>query len=153
MRGIQLVKLSNLRTVLIIVGLVLILVACKGQGPDLKRLASEKLAEVSEQMADVTPGALPERNNTIMPHVFVGSVTIEGSNAIDGVEISVWLPEYDAPIGNGTVTNGKYNLMAHAHGPGSFDGKILIFKIDGKLSGDTAEWESGQASILDLSIN
>jgi len=148
-----LAKLSNLTTVLIIVGIVLMFVACKGQGADLKGLAAEKLAEVAEKMADVTPGPLPDRNNTIMPHVFVGNVTVEGSAAIDGAEITVWLPEYDSPIGNGTVANGKYNLMAHSHGTGSFDGKILIFKVAGELSGDTAEWESGQASILDLSIN
>ena len=146
-------KLSNLTTILMLVSIVLILVACKGQATDLKGLAAEKLAEVAEQMADVTPGALPDRNNTIMPHVFVGSVTIKGSAAIDGTEITVWLAEYDAPIGNGTVANGKYNLMAHTHGTGSFDGKTLIFKIAGELTGDTAEWESGQASILDLSIN
>ena len=146
-------KLSKLTTFLIIVGAVLILIACKGQGADLKGLAAEKLTEVAKQMSDVTPAPLPNRNNTIMPHVFVGSVTIEGSAAIDGSVITVWLPEYDSPIGNGTVANGKYNLMAHAHGTGSFDGKTLIFKIDGEFSGVTAEWESGQASILDLSIN
>ena len=146
-------KLSNLTTVLMLVGIVLIFVACKGQATDLKGLAAEKLTEVSKQMSDVTPGPLPNRNNTIMPHVFVGSVTIEGSPVIDGSEITVWLPEYDSPIGNGTVAHGKYNLMAHAHGTGSFDDKTLISKIDGECSGVTAEWESGQASLLDLSIN
>ena len=39
------------------------------------------------------------------------------------------------------------------HGTGSFDGETLIFKINGELCGDTANWESGQASVLNLSID
>ena len=146
-------KIINLIGVLLLAGILLMPIACQGKGAALKGLAAEKLAEVAEKMADVTPGPLPDRNNTVMPHVFVGSVIVNGSSAVDGVEVTVWVPEYDAPIGNGAVSDGKYNLMAHAHGTGAFDGKTLIFKINGELSGDTADWESGQASILDLSID
>ena len=146
-------KITNLTRALVLAVILLMLIACQGRGPDLRGLAAEKLAEVAEKMAEVTPGPLPDRNNTVMPHVFVGSVEINGSTAADGVEVTVWVPKYDAPIGNGIVANGKYNLMAHAHGTGSFDGTTLIFKINGELSGDTTNWESGQASVIDLSID
>ena len=99
------------------------------------------------------PTSLPERDNSELPHVFVGTITIGGEPAPDGIEVSVWLPEYDSPIGNGLSSGGDYSVLANQHGPMSFGGRRLTFKINGQDSGERATWEKGGATILDLSLN
>lgn len=99
------------------------------------------------------PTRLPKRDNSEVPHVFVGEITIGGSQAPDGTKVTVWLPEFDGPIGSGTSTGGNYSVLAHQHGSQSFGGRFLIFKIDGQNSEGTAIWEKGGATILNLSLN
>ena len=88
-----------------------------------------------------------------MPHVFVGSVTINGAPAPDGAEVTVWVAEYDGPVGNGITSGGNYSVLAHQHGTTSFDGKTLIFKVNGQDTGETGVWEMGGATILAISLN
>ena len=99
------------------------------------------------------PTPLPERDNSELPHVFVGTITIGGEQAPDGVEVSVWLPEFDSPIGSGLSSGGDYSVLANQHGSKSFGGRKLTFKINGQDSGESATWEKGGATILDLSLN
>ena len=96
---------------------------------------------------------LPERDTREMPHVFVGEVTIRGNPAPDGTIVTVWLSEYDRPIGSATSSNGGYSVLANQHGSQSFGGKVLTFEINGQDSGKTAVWEKGGATILNLSLN
>ena len=99
------------------------------------------------------PTPLPARDNSELPHVFVGTVTIAGAPAPDGTEVTVWLPEFDAPIGTGTSSGGNYSVLANQHGNRSFGGRTLIFKVNGQDSGETAIWEKGGATILELSLD
>jgi len=87
-----------------------------------------------------------------LPHVFVGSVTISSLAAPDGTEVTVWVAEYDRPVGTGVTAGGNYSVLAHQHGTTSFLGKTLIFKINGQDTGETAIWETGDATILAISL-
>ena len=99
------------------------------------------------------PTPLPERDHSELPHVFVGTITIRGERAPDGVEVSVWLPEFDSPIGSGLSSGGNYSVLANQHGSKSFGGRSLIFRINGQDAGASATWEKGGATLLDLSLN
>ncbi|CUV03481.1 hypothetical protein MGWOODY_Clf2518 [hydrothermal vent metagenome] len=44
-------------------------------------------------------------------------------------------------------------MLANQHGAQSFEGRTLIFKVNGQDSGKTAIWEKGGATILALSLN
>ena len=92
----------------------------------------------------VGPVALPPMDNQAMPHIFVGSATIGGQAAPDGTKVSVWVSDYNAPVGTGTVSGGQYSVKTFKYG-GAFAGKTLIFKIADKDTGTTAIWESGMA--------
>ena len=96
---------------------------------------------------------LPERDNSEPPHVFAGSVTINGAPAPNGTEVTVWLEEFNAPLGAGTSSGGDYSVLAIQHGARSFEGRTLIFKVNGQDSGETAIWEKGGATILAVSLN
>ena len=100
-----------------------------------------------------TPAPLPERDNRELPHVFVGAVTINGVPAPDGTEVTVWVKEYDGPVGAGTTSGGNYTVLASQHGTGSFTGKTLIFKVNGQETGETGIWERGSATELAISLN
>ena len=99
------------------------------------------------------PDPLPERDNREMPHVFVGAVTIDGAPAPDGTEVTVWLNQYDSPIGTGSSVDGNYSVLANQYGSSSFEGIRVVFKVNGEDSGETAIWEKGGATILDMSLN
>jgi hypothetical protein len=88
-----------------------------------------------------------------MPHVFVGRVTISGAVAPDGTEVTVWVAEFDGPIGTGTTSGGDYSVLASVYGTASFSGKDLIFKVNGQDTGETGSWEKGGATVLDLSVD
>jgi len=83
----------------------------------------------------------------------VGSVTINGAPAPNGTEVTVWLEEFNAPLGAGTSSGGDYSVLANQHGARSFEGRTLIFKVNGQDSGETAIWEKGGATILVVSLN
>ena len=102
---------------------------------------------------DPAPDSLPERDNSELPHVFVGKVTIDGAPAPDGTEVSVWLTQYDKPLGTGTSIGGNYTVLAHQHGNSSFGGRMVIFKVNGEVSNETTFWEKGGATILEVSLN
>jgi len=111
----------------------------------------------AETLPTATPipplAPLPERYNSEIPHVFVGSVTINGAPAPNGTEVTVWLEEFNAPLGAGTSSGGDYSVLANQHGAQSFEGRTLIFKVNGQDSGETAIWEKGGATILAVSLN
>ena len=88
-----------------------------------------------------------------MPHVFVGKVTYDGMPAPDGTEVSVWIAEFDGPIGVGSTSGGSYSVLAHQHGSESFAGRFLLFKVNGTNAEATEVWQRGGADVLDLSVN
>ena len=96
---------------------------------------------------------LPEKNTKEMPHVFVGLIAVSGVAAADGTEVTVWVTEYDGPIGTAITAGGAYTVFANQYGLASFGGKDLIFKVNGQETGETATWVRGGATILDLSLD
>ena len=100
----------------------------------------------------VGPVALPAVIINAIPHVFVGTATIGGQPAPDGTEVSVWVSDYDAPVGTETVSGGNYSVTVLKYGD-AFAGKTLIFKIADKDTGTTASWERGEATILNLATD
>jgi outer membrane biosynthesis protein TonB len=99
------------------------------------------------------PDPLPERDIRELPHVFVGGVTIDGAPAPDGTEVSVWLKQFASPLATGTSVDGNYSVLASQFGIASFGGRRVIFKINGEDSGESAIWEKGGATILEVSLN
>ena len=100
----------------------------------------------------VGPVALPAVIINAIPHVFVGTATIGGQPAPDGTEVSVWVSDYDAPVGTETVSGGNYSVTVLKYGD-AFAGKTLIFKIADKDTGITASWKSGEATVLNLATD
>ena len=100
----------------------------------------------------VGPVALPPAIESVLPHVFAGTVTIRGQPAPDGTKVSVWVSDYDAPVGTETVSGGKYSVLVLKYGH-AFAGKTLMFKIADKDTGSTTSWESGGATVLNLATD
>lgn len=100
-----------------------------------------------------TPAPLPDRNNAELPHAFVGKVTIGGVAAPDDTVVTVWLSQYSSPLGTDLTIGGEYSVLANQHGSETFEGMPLFFKVNGRESGETAVWEKGGATILDISLN
>jgi len=96
------------------------------------------------------PVALPAVDTRTIPHVFVGSVTVDGQVAPDGTEVSAWVSEFSSPVGEGTVSGGSYVMNVSQYGTASFAGKTLTFKIGDDDTGQTSTWEKGGATVLDL---
>ena len=108
-------------------------------------------ATSSQQL--VTPYPLPEQNNTILPHVFVGNANAGVRPAADGTEVSAWVIDFDAPVGTAIVVDGGYTLLVNQYGTESFGGRTLVFKLNGVTTGETSLWKAGGATILDLSLD
>lgn len=89
----------------------------------------------------------------MLPHVFVGSVTIRSLAVPDGTSVTVWVAEYNRPVGTGTTSGGNYAVLAYQYGTVSFGGRTLMFKVNGQDSGETATWVTGDATILALSLD
>ena len=49
---------------------------------------------------DIAKSPLPDVVNDNPPHVFVGTVTIDGQLAPDGTEVSAWMLQYSEPVGS-----------------------------------------------------
>ena len=99
------------------------------------------------------PVALPAIASNVIPHVFVGSVTVSGEVAPDGTEVSAWVSEFSSAVGEGTVSGGSYVLNISQYGTASFTGKTLTFKIGDDDTGQTSTWEKGGATVLDLTVD
>ena len=94
--------------------------------------------------------ALPPKDIRTIPHVFVGSVTIDGQVAVDGTEVSAWVSDYSSAVGLSNVANGSYVMNVSQYGTASFSGMTLIFKIGSVETALTSTWETGGATVLDL---
>jgi hypothetical protein len=82
------------------------------------------------------------------PHVFVGTVTLDGAGAADGAAVTAWVD--DAQVAATTVTGGQYNLLVIQTGGASFAGKTVSFKVSNANAAATGTWEEGGGDVLDL---
>jgi len=102
---------------------------------------------------DIAKSPLPEVVNDNPPHVFVGTVTIDGQFAPDGTEVSAWMLQYSEPVGSSVVPAmagqpGSYRLLIPQYGK-NFNGTVVRIKVDGNFV-TNAVWQSGEGEILDL---
>jgi cobalamin biosynthesis Mg chelatase CobN len=82
------------------------------------------------------------------PHVFVGTVTLDGAGAADGAAVTAWVD--DAQVAATTVSGGQYNLLVIQTGDASFAGKTVSFKVSNANAAATGTWEEGGGDVLDL---
>jgi len=82
-----------------------------------------------------------------MPHVFVGTVTLDGAGAADGAAVTAWID--GAQVAATTASGGDYNLLVD-QGDESFAGKTVSFKVSGANTDKTATWVKGGGDVLNL---
>ena len=83
------------------------------------------------------------------PHVFIGSATINGSPAADGMVVAALVD--GRQVAAKMVSGGSYEAIYVFPTNGSFVGKIVTFTIGGIPANETALWTQGEVSELNLS--
>jgi len=83
----------------------------------------------------------------VSPHVFVGTVTLDGAGAADGAAVTAWVD--GAQVASTTVSGGEYNLIVD-QGDGSFAEKTVSFKVSGANAAESTTWIQGGGDVLDL---
>jgi len=84
----------------------------------------------------------------VMPHVFVGSVTLDGVAAVDGAAVTAWIG--GERVGSTNASDGGYVLQVEQFDT-EFKGETVSFKVSGANTTETAAWVQGDATILNLS--
>ena len=80
------------------------------------------------------------------PHVFVGTVTLDGVAAADGAAVTAWID--GEQVGATTASAGKYVLQLESIA--GFPGSTVSFKVSGADASQTIAWEQGGADEVDL---
>ena len=83
----------------------------------------------------------------VPPHVFVGSVTLDGTAAVDGAAVTAWIDGEQVAATN--ASGGDYSLLVD-QGNSSFAGKTVSFKVSGANVAETAAWTQGGGDVLNL---
>jgi hypothetical protein len=88
----------------------------------------------------------------VPPHVFVGTVTLDGAVAADGAAVTAWID--DAQVASTTIdptlaSAGAYVLTVD-QGDASYAGKTVSFKVSGANAAETATWTQGGGDELNL---
>ena len=135
---------------------------------------------VAEVTLPVGPGASSEISSSVLPHVFVGTATIDRVPATDGTVISASVVGGDsstslvsftatddfgtsAPdslkitvlakqvqIGTAVVISGAYTLVANQMVGKSYSGKTVSFRTGDRVADQSGTWTSGGADELNL---
>ena len=100
-----------------------------------------------------TPAPLPPVNPNVLPHVFVGTATIDGVSAPDGTVVTAWIQGFVVPVEEGVVSGGNYVLQVPQYGNTSFIGKTVTFKVGGLDAQQTTVWRFGEADVLNLTAS
>ncbi len=83
----------------------------------------------------------------VPPHVFVGTVTLDGAAAVDGAAVTAWVDGEQVAATN--ASGGEYSLLVD-QGDSSFAGKTVSFKVSGANASQTAGWMQGGGDVLNL---
>jgi len=83
----------------------------------------------------------------VPPHVFVGSVTLDGATAADGAAVTAWID--GDQVAATTASSGSYSLIVD-QGDSSFAGSTVTFKVSGANAEGSAEWVQGGGDELNL---
>ena len=102
---------------------------------------------------NVQKSPLPEVVNDNPPHLYVGTVTVDGQPAPDGTEVTAWMLKYSEALASSTVPAvadepGSYSLLVPQYGT-NLHGTVLIIKVNGRFV-TNAVWMSGEGEILNL---
>ena len=125
---------------------------------DIDTLVAELLEPVAPPL-DVDPEAvdpLPEANWMESPQAYIGFVLdADGQAAPVGTPVEAWLPGYQPALASTTVSGdqgtGSYTLVVPQHGTLLQSGYTTIeFYVGGVNTGETAVWETGGGTLLDL---
>ncbi|MCI0812089.1 MAG: hypothetical protein J4O10_11120 [Chloroflexi bacterium] len=80
------------------------------------------------------------------PHVFVGTVTLDGATAVDGAAVTAWVDGEQVAATN--ASGGQYVLQVES--TTGYAGKTVSFKVSGANASQTIVWEEGGGDILNL---
>ena len=83
----------------------------------------------------------------VPPHVFVGSVTLDGATAADGAAVTAWID--GDQVASTTASSGSYSLIVD-QGDSSYAGSTVTFKVSGANAAESAEWVQGGGDELNL---
>ena len=83
----------------------------------------------------------------VPPHVFVGSVTLDGATAADGAAVTAWID--GEQVAATTASGGSYSLIIDQE-DSSYAGATVSFKVSGAGVSRTAEWVQGGGDELNL---
>ncbi len=86
--------------------------------------------------------------NTI-PHVFIGTATLDNVTAVDGTAITAWVDGQRVAATN--VVGGSYQLIIG--GESGFAGETVLFKVGAADATESADWIMGGADILNLTAS
>jgi len=80
------------------------------------------------------------------PHVFVGTVTLDGATAADGAAVTAWVDGEQVAATN--ASGGEYVLQVES--TAGYAGETVSFKVSGVSASQTAAWEDGGGDIVNL---
>ena len=83
----------------------------------------------------------------VPPHVFVGTVTLDGATAVDGAAVTAWIDGEQVAATN--ASGGEYNILVD-QGDSSFADKTVSFRVSGANATETATWSQGGGDVLNL---
>jgi len=86
----------------------------------------------------------------VMPHVFVGTASLDGVAAPEGTAVSAWVAGAEAATGT-TGAGGAYTLLVDQGDEESYAAETVSFKIGDLNADETASWVEGGADELNLS--
>ena len=87
------------------------------------------------------------------PHVFVGTVSIDGSPAPDGAMVVAFIEGISAPAAQTEVDDGSYVLKVEQPSGSDYKGKAVTFTVSDMETSASAAWEFGGADEVNLSVS
>ena len=87
------------------------------------------------------------------PHVFVGTVSVDGSPAPDGTLVNAFIEGKTGPVAQAEVSGGGYTLTVEQTSGADFDGKTVTFTVSDQETSPSVSWEIGGADEVNLSVS
>ena len=84
-----------------------------------------------------------------IPHQFTGTANLDGPTAVDGTAVTAWVDGKQVQATN--IVNGSYAFKVG--GIDGFFGETVIFKVAAATADQTADWERGGATTLNLTAS
>jgi len=95
-------------------------------------------------------GVPPDGSGQLLPHIFVGTVSVDGTAPLDGVVVSAWIE--GSLAATAAVTQGRYTLLLDQPSGVSYSGKSVQFNVGECATSQTAGWKAGGADPVNLIV-